>query len=103
MILKIADLSTESSNGFGTYFGFTFVFLRSSPTMDVPRGTTTPPLILLNLYRILSSCVRSKLEVKFNDNVSIASVCAPFDPDPSGATAFATPPTSLIPIRVYYQ
>ena len=45
----MADLSTESSNGFGTYFGFTFVFLRSRPTIDVPRGTMTPPFILLNL------------------------------------------------------
>ena len=38
-----------SSVGFGTYFGFIFVFLKSSPTIDVPRGTITPPLILLNL------------------------------------------------------
>ena len=49
MILKSADLATELSNGFGTYFGLTFVFLKSNPTIDVPRGTTTPPLILLNL------------------------------------------------------
>ena len=49
VILKIADLATVLSNGFGTYFGLTFVFLRSRPTRDVPRGTTTPPLILLNL------------------------------------------------------
>ena len=36
-------------------------------------------------------------EVKFNDKVSVASDCAPFDPDPSGAIAFAAFPTSLIP------
>ena len=97
MILKSAVLATVSSRGFGTYFGFTFVFLRSRPTSDVPRGTMTPPLILLNLYKILSSCVKSNTEVKFNDKVSVASDCAPFDPDPSGAIAFAEPPTSLIP------
>ena len=57
----------------------------------------TPPLILLNLYKILSSCVRSKTDVRFNDKVSVASYSTPFEPDPSGATAFATPPTVLIP------
>ena len=31
------------------YFGLIFVFLRSKPTNEVPRGMITPPLILLNL------------------------------------------------------
>ena len=32
-----------SSVGFGTYNGLILVFLKSSPTIDVPLGTTTPP------------------------------------------------------------
>ena len=47
--------------GFGTYFGLSFVLRRSNPTIDVPRGTITPPWILFNLYRALSGVVRSKL------------------------------------------
>ena len=46
---------------------------------------------------MLSSCVKSNTEVKFNDKVSLALDSAPFAPDPSGATAFAAFPTSLIP------
>ena len=39
----------EGSVGLGTYFGLIFVFLKSSPTTEVPLGTITPPLTLLNL------------------------------------------------------
>ena len=49
MILKIALFGTAESVGFGTYFGRILVFLKSRPTIDVPLGTITPPLILLNL------------------------------------------------------
>ena len=45
-----ADPATALSVGLGTYFGLIFVFLKSNPTSDVPRGTMTPPLILLYLY-----------------------------------------------------
>ena len=31
------------SVGLGTYLGLIFVFLKSSPTNEVPRGITTPP------------------------------------------------------------
>ena len=43
MILKIADVPTLGSVGFGTYNGLIFVFLKSKPTIDVPRGITHPP------------------------------------------------------------
>ena len=43
MILKIADEPTLGSVGFGTYFGFIFVFLKSKPTIEVPRGMIIPP------------------------------------------------------------
>ena len=80
------------SVGLGTYFGLTFVFLKSKPTMEVPLGTTTPPFTLLNLYRILSSCVKSKFESNVSSKVLDAPVAAP-----AGLTAFATPPSFLIP------
>ena len=80
------------SVGLGTYFGLTFVFLKSNPTIDVPLGTTTPPLTLLNLYRILSSWVKSKLESKVRENVLLAP-----DDAPAGVIALATPPSLLIP------
>ena len=41
--------ATLSSVGLGTYNGLILVFLKSNPTIDVPLGTTTPPLTLLNL------------------------------------------------------
>ena len=72
------------SNGLGTYLGLTLVFLKSKPTIEVPLGITTPPLILLNLYKILSSCSISKLEVKLNEKVSCAFVSPP-----DGETALA--------------
>ena len=50
------------SSGFGIYFGRILVFLKSRPTMDVPLGMITPPLILLNFTRSFVSCVKSKLE-----------------------------------------
>ena len=59
--------------GLGTYSGLILVFLKSNPTIDVPLGTTIPPLTLLNLYKILSSCVKSKLEFK----VRVKVFCAP--------------------------
>ena len=40
----MADDATLSSVGFGTYNGLILVFLKSSPTTDVPLGTTIPPL-----------------------------------------------------------
>ena len=43
MILNIAVELTLSSVGLGTYNGLILVFLKSSPTIDVPLGTTTPP------------------------------------------------------------
>ena len=49
VILKIAEGSTASSVGFGTYFGLILVFLRSKPISDVPLGKITPPFTLLNL------------------------------------------------------
>ena len=49
MILKIAERFTLGSVGFGTYLGRILVFLRSRPTIEVPLGTITPPLTLLNL------------------------------------------------------
>ena len=58
----------------------------------MPLGTTTPPFTLLNLYRILSSCVKSKLEF----NVSVNVFCAP-DAEPLGLIAFAIPASFLIP------
>ena len=82
---------TFSSVGFGTYFGLIFVFLKSRPTSEVPRGIIIPPLILLNLWRILSSCVKSKLESSVNDNSLPAKDSAPL-----GETAVAVPLTSLI-------
>ena len=85
-------LFTLSSVGFGTYNGLILVFLKSNPTIDVPLGTTTPPFTLLNLYRILSSCVKSKLEF----NVSVKVFCAP-DAEPLGLIAFAMPDSFLIP------
>ena len=91
MILKIALLATFGSVGFGTYFGLTLVFLRSKPTIEVPLGTTTPPFTLLNLYKILSSFVKSKLESNVNDKVLDAP-----DGSPAGLTAFATPESFLI-------
>ena len=91
MILKIADSGTLGSVGLGTYFGLTLVFLKSRPTIEVPRGIIIPPLILLNLYRILSSCVRSKLELSVRVNSDPAKVSAP-----PGATAVATFATSLM-------
>ena len=33
----------SSTSGFGTYKGLIFVFLKSSPTIDVPFGTIAPP------------------------------------------------------------
>ena len=90
MTLNNAVEATVVSVGLGTYFGFIFVFLKSSPTIEVPRGTITPPLILLNLYKILSSCVISKLDVKSSDRVVCAAVSAP-----EGDTAVAVPLTSL--------
>jgi len=41
--LKIADLAMPLSVGSGIYFGLILVFLRSSPTIDVPLGNITPP------------------------------------------------------------
>ena len=61
MILKIALFGTLLSVGFGTYNGLIFVFLKSNPTIDVPRGTMTPPSTELNLYKILFGSVKSKL------------------------------------------
>ena len=87
----IDDLATELSNGFGTYFGLIFVFLKSRPTIDVPRGTTTPPLILLNLWRILSACVKSNTELEVRANSVVALVSAP-----ACDTAFAVTPDALI-------
>ena len=43
------EAGASGANGFGTYFGRILVFLKSSPTMEVPLGTTTPPFTLLNL------------------------------------------------------
>ena len=80
------------SVGFGTYFGLIFVFLKSNPTIDVPLGTITPPFTLLNLYKILSSCVKSKLESNVSDKVLIAPV-----ESPPGLIAFACPDSDLIP------
>ena len=37
------DFSILSFSGLGTYLGLIFVFLKSSPTIDVPRGRMTPP------------------------------------------------------------
>ena len=51
----MAEDFTPISVGFGTYFGLIFVFLKSSPTIEVPLGTITPPSVLLNLYKSLSS------------------------------------------------
>ena len=37
--------------GSGIYFGLITVFLKSKPTIEVPRGTMTPPERGFNLYR----------------------------------------------------
>ena len=58
---NIADVAILSSVGFGIYLGLIFDFLKSNPTIDVPRGTTTPPSTELNLYKILFGSVKSKL------------------------------------------
>ena len=92
MIRNIALCLTSGSVGLGTYFGLTFVFLKSNPTIDVPLGIITPPLTLLNLYSILSSCVKSKLVSKVKDKVLIAPL-----ESPPGLTAFACPASDLIP------
>ena len=91
MTLKIAEFPTFVSVGFGTYFGLIFVFLKSSPTSDVPLGIITPPLILLNLWRILSACVRSNTELEVRENSVVAFVSAPLCD-----TAFAEVPDALI-------
>ena len=91
MILKIALSGVAGSVGFGTYFGLIFVFLRSRPTIEVPRGSITPPLTLLNLYKSLSSWERSKFEFRVSPNSVDATVCAP-----AGETALA-PRLSTIP------
>ena len=51
----------------------------------------TPPLILLNFWRILSACVKSntELEVRANSVVALVSV-------PACDTAFAVTPSALI-------
>ena len=67
MIRKIAAVAISSSVGFGTYLGLIFVFLKSNPTIDVPRGTIAPPSTELNLYKILSGSVKSKLLPKSRD------------------------------------
>ena len=91
MTLKSADLPTFTSVGLGTYFGLIFVFLKSKPTSDVPLGITTPPLILLNLWRILSACVKSNTELEVRANSVVALVSAP-----ACDTAFAVAPDALI-------
>ena len=73
--------------GLGTYNGLILVFLKSNPTIDVPLGTTTPPFTLLNLYKILSSCVKSKLEF----NVSVRVFCAPVAEPPVSYTHLTLP------------
>ena len=60
-----------SSVGFGTYFGIIFVFLRSNPTIEVPRGTITPPSTELNLCNILPLVFKSKLDSKLSESVSV--------------------------------
>ena len=67
---NIADVAILSSVGFGIYLGLIFVFLKSNPTIDVPRGTMTPPSTELNLYKILFGSVKSKLLPKSKDIVS---------------------------------
>ena len=42
-------------------FGLIFVFLRSSPIIEVPRGTITPPFIELKLTKTLLGSLTSKL------------------------------------------
>ena len=62
--------------GSGTYFGLTFVFLKSKPTNDVPLGRITPPSILFSLYNSLFGDVKSKFE--FTSNGGKSFVIPPF-------------------------
>ena len=45
----MADDATLLSVGFGTYNGLILVFLKSSPTIEVPLGTTIPPVSYTHL------------------------------------------------------
>ena len=76
MILNKQDLSISLFVGEGTYFGLIFVFLKSKPTIEVPRGTITPPYTLFSLYNSLSEESKSKFEVK--SNAGKLSDVAPF-------------------------
>ena len=53
------------------------VFLKSKPTIDVPRGTITPPFTLLYLYKSLADCVKSKLESNVKFKVFMAEIPTP--------------------------
>ena len=51
--------------GSGTNLGLTLVFLRSIPTMDVPRGSMTPPCIELNWYStLLAFCTSNSVPME---------------------------------------
>ena len=63
--------------GFGTYFGLIFVFLKSSPTIEVPLGMITPPSVLLNLRRTLFGSDKSKFVFKSKNILSFPTT-APF-------------------------
>jgi hypothetical protein len=67
------------------------VFLRSRPTIAVPLGRIHPPLVLLNLYSMLSSTSKSKTESSDRVRVDEAILSTP-----AGEIAFAVPPSSLI-------
>ena len=86
----MAEDLTPISVGFGTYFGLIFVFLKSSPTIEVPLGTITPPSVLLNLYKSLSSWVKSKLVLTSKLKSASENVVS------SGFSTTATPPLFLI-------
>ena len=67
------DLLILSFSGFGTYFGLILVFLKSKPTIEVPRGIITPPWTLLSLNNALSSVVKSKLVWESNGDKSLVT------------------------------
>ena len=66
-------MTSSPKSGFGTYKGLIFVFLKSSPMIEVPFGTIAPPWTELNLYNTLFTLFKSNIE-PLSNSISVVPV-----------------------------
>ena len=62
---------SSPKSGFGTYKGLIFVFLKSSPMIEVPFGTIAPPWTELNLYKRLSTSFKVNFALLSNSKSAV--------------------------------